>query len=246
MVILVNPQQDSAWWPAATITKPTRSGFVPNTHIRLRIETTDFSEEETRLNMQAALPNPASTRGAGDSKASSQRMEVGYTVSTPPGHAFSTPSRAIGVSSPSNMNLNRSQFSFNNPSSAGGTIGRSNELLGSPPPPLPASPYELQVWFYQNSQGAEKGPVDRTQMLGALESGRMHRDSRLCWRKGLPNWVQIETLPEFAEDLIQMRARFDNALLRKQQLNNVSAAVQSVGSSGAQGLTKVATLCTIL
>jgi hypothetical protein len=88
--------------------------------------------------------------------------------------------------------------------------------------------------------------VTLRRLLWACETGALDRDTRLCWRKGFAEWVPIEAVPECADGLIVMRARYDAAQRRRRdEVDAAATAAQAVGS-GAVGATALAQACVIL
>jgi len=52
--------------------------------------------------------------------------------------------------------------------------------------------------YYVGANGQQAGPVTRQQVLDALAIGQITLND-LIWKQGMPNWVPIHTLPEFAQ-----------------------------------------------
>lgn len=68
----------------------------------------------------------------------------------------------------------------------------SQPPVASPPPP----PADVQYFLVEN--GATTGPFSFDQVKQRLAEGRTRRED-LIWKPGLPEWVRIDSLPEFAQ-----------------------------------------------
>lgn len=73
-----------------------------------------------------------------------------------------------------------------------GMIGQQmNTQMG--PPPLPQS-----VVYYIAVNGQQHGPLDFNTVCSYINQGQVKQDT-LAWKNGMPNWMSISSLPEFAD-----------------------------------------------
>lgn len=66
------------------------------------------------------------------------------------------------------------------------------------PQPQQPPPNADNGGYYVGANGQQAGPVTRQQVLDALAIGQITPND-LIWKQGMPNWVPIHTLPEFAQ-----------------------------------------------
>lgn len=59
--------------------------------------------------------------------------------------------------------------------------------------PAPPQPREAAAWYYR-ANDQERGPVPESQIRALVEAG-MLRASDFVWREGLPEWVEVRTVP---------------------------------------------------
>lgn len=69
---------------------------------------------------------------------------------------------------------------------------------GTSPQPEPVTTGANDGGYYVGANGQQAGPVTRQQVLDALAIGQITPND-LIWRQGMPGWVPIHTLPEFAQ-----------------------------------------------
>ena len=88
-----------------------------------------------------------------------------------------------------------------------GTDGRADFFFASSQPPAaqppvaqppaaPPPPADVQYYLVEN--GATIGPFTFADINQRLADGRTRRED-LIWKPGLPEWVRIDSLPEFAQ-----------------------------------------------
>jgi hypothetical protein len=65
-------------------------------------------------------------------------------------------------------------------------------MLVSRPGPIPA-PGNAAAWFYR-ANDQNRGPVAESQIRALVEAG-MLRPTDLVWREGMPEWVEIQSVP---------------------------------------------------
>ncbi len=69
------------------------------------------------------------------------------------------------------------------------------------PPPLPAGPPPMPqpsgAQYYYNDNGKQAGPFSLEEIRQKIASGSISPDT-MMWKSGMPNWVAMKDIPEFA------------------------------------------------
>lgn len=73
----------------------------------------------------------------------------------------------------------------------------TNPTNANTPPPIP----NANIQYFLAVNGAQQGPFDTNTIVSSIQNGTIAKE-QLVWKAGLANWVQIDTLPEFASCFI--------------------------------------------